>query len=99
MKSAAGVQMAIEQAVETIQNAIYCKCTAGPFVDREAWVVHVREGIPTITRRKRPDFRKQDEERQATMNYIAAHGILSSGILPEESENQSSGKGDNHGDR
>lgn len=82
MKSAAGVKMVIEQ------HAIYCKCTAGPFADREAWVVHVREEMPPIARRKRPDFRKQDEERQATMNYIAAHGILSAGILPEENSSK-----------
>lgn len=67
---------------------IMCKCSAGPFEDREAWVAHVREGMPPIPRRKRPDFRRSEAEQSAMMDYIASHGIV--GILPEETN----GKGE-----
>lgn len=66
-----------------VDAPISCKCGAGPFEDREAWVSHVRNGMPTIPKsRKHPDFRKQDAEQSEMMNYISSHGIR--GILPEE---------------
>lgn len=64
---------------ETAYASIRCKCGAGPFEDREAWVVHVREGMPVFPRRKRPDFRRQEADQAAMMDYCASHGIL-----PEE---------------
>jgi len=84
--------MGIQSASEASLSVINCKCGAGPFPDREAWMVHVREGMPPTPRRRRPDFRKQEEEQAAMMNYIAAHGILAAtGILPEEIESNQEG--------
>lgn len=74
---------------ETAYAPITCKCGAGPFEDREAWVAHVRDGMPVTTRRKRPDFRRQEEEQSLMMGYIASHGIL--GILPEETNEKERG--------
>jgi len=74
---------------ETVFAPINCKCGAGPFEDREAWVEHVREGMPSISRpRKRPDFRRQEAEQSVMMDYIASHGIV--GILPEENQRKES---------
>lgn len=68
------------QVFETSYAVIWCKCGAGPFDDRESWVVHVRDKMPIITRQsKRPDFRRQEAEQSNMMDYIASHGIL-----PEE---------------
>ena len=75
--------------VEPAYAPITCKCGAGPFEDREAWVAHVRDGMPVTTRRKRPDFRRQEEEQSMMMDYIASHGIL--GILPEENNRKERG--------
>jgi len=70
--------------LETVFATIWCKCGAGPFEDREAWVVHVREGMPTIARTKRPDFRRQEAEQAIMMGYIASHGILPEETIEKE---------------
>lgn len=72
------MQMATKMGavIETAYSTIRCKCGAGPFVDRETWVRHVREGVPPRQQRKRRDYRAEEAEQKELEEYIGSHGIV-----------------------
>ena len=64
---------------------IQCSCGTKT-EDHEAWVAHVRERMPLPPRVRKPNYRRQQKERNALVEYADRHRILNNNNLEPKEE-------------
>jgi len=74
------------QTCEAIETKVQCSCGVS-VVDYEAWIRHVRERIPLPARQGKPNYKRQQQERERLLAYIDRHRIVNGGPKFKDEEN------------